>query len=276
MGICFFCPNGHPLNVKSELAGKVGYCPKCRVKMRIPLQSMREPYDKVYTGQPTAELVDLHPSHDSNGESEKLLGNGTGASLSDQEANTDKSLAHDSSNEKLDIRFTNIDGSALKNEETPEPENPKQGWKIEDLLGRREVLWYVISAEGQKYGPATGDILKKWVNERRIGPRMHLWCSLWKSSLEAGDMFPVLIDLFGDGTKEKANILSRDVVSQSDSSKEEYVSSIRGNGDSVSLNYDMKRQKQKATLSLVLVLTWVVTMICVLGVLIWFVCSKSH
>lgn len=39
MGIRFFCPNGHKLNVKSFLAGKRGYCPKCQTKLTVPMQS---------------------------------------------------------------------------------------------------------------------------------------------------------------------------------------------------------------------------------------------
>ncbi len=276
MGICFFCPNGHPLNVKSDLAGKVGYCPKCRVKMRIPLQSMRDPHDKIYTGQPTAELVGSHSSPDSNGEGEKHPTNENDNALDAQSANIGKDFSQDSDNEKLDVSITGIDDSVLsrENEDVHSSENLMKGWKLEDLLGRREVLWYVISSEGQKYGPATGDILKKWVNERRIGPKMHLWCSLWKSSLEAGDIFPELIDLFGEGVKEKDNNLTNDLLRQSNSSKEEYI--LKTRGDSDSLKYDIKRHKQKVTMSLMLILSWILTMLCVLGGLIWFVVAKSH
>lgn len=42
MGIRFFCPQGHKLNVKSFLAGKIGFCPYCNVKVEIPLTSTRE------------------------------------------------------------------------------------------------------------------------------------------------------------------------------------------------------------------------------------------
>jgi hypothetical protein len=37
MGIRFFCPNGHKLNVKEHLAGKRGVCPQCGAKFTIPL-----------------------------------------------------------------------------------------------------------------------------------------------------------------------------------------------------------------------------------------------
>ena len=39
MGIRFYCPNNHKLNVKTHLAGKRGVCPECGAKVDIPLES---------------------------------------------------------------------------------------------------------------------------------------------------------------------------------------------------------------------------------------------
>jgi hypothetical protein len=36
MGIRFVCPNGHKLNVKSDLAGKRAICPHCSAKVIVP------------------------------------------------------------------------------------------------------------------------------------------------------------------------------------------------------------------------------------------------
>ena len=41
MGIRFYCPNGHKLNVKDFQAGRNGICPFCGSKMQIPLESTR-------------------------------------------------------------------------------------------------------------------------------------------------------------------------------------------------------------------------------------------
>jgi hypothetical protein len=41
MGIRFYCPNGHKLNVKDFLAGRKGICPTCGAKMQIPRHSIR-------------------------------------------------------------------------------------------------------------------------------------------------------------------------------------------------------------------------------------------
>jgi hypothetical protein len=42
MGIRFFCPNGHKLNVKSCLAGLKGFCPECGIELVVPLTSTRK------------------------------------------------------------------------------------------------------------------------------------------------------------------------------------------------------------------------------------------
>ena len=41
MGIRFYCPNGHKLNVKSFQAGRRGICPYCGVSVQIPTVSTR-------------------------------------------------------------------------------------------------------------------------------------------------------------------------------------------------------------------------------------------
>jgi hypothetical protein len=40
MGIRFLCPNGHKLNVKSDLAGKRAICPDCGAKLVVPAVGM--------------------------------------------------------------------------------------------------------------------------------------------------------------------------------------------------------------------------------------------
>lgn len=39
MGIRFHCPNGHKLNVKSELAGRRAICPECGARLLVPVES---------------------------------------------------------------------------------------------------------------------------------------------------------------------------------------------------------------------------------------------
>lgn len=43
MGIVAFCPQGHRVKVKDELAGRKGICPECGARFRIPLESSSAP-----------------------------------------------------------------------------------------------------------------------------------------------------------------------------------------------------------------------------------------
>jgi hypothetical protein len=43
VGIVAFCPQGHRVKVKDQLAGRKGVCPTCGARFRIPLESVAEP-----------------------------------------------------------------------------------------------------------------------------------------------------------------------------------------------------------------------------------------
>lgn len=60
MGIVAFCPNGHRIKVKDELAGRKGICPTCAAKFRIPSKDAR-PATAAAAGPPTARVVSLDP-----------------------------------------------------------------------------------------------------------------------------------------------------------------------------------------------------------------------
>ncbi|MBP5622998.1 MAG: hypothetical protein J6X44_13400, partial [Thermoguttaceae bacterium] len=62
MGIRFFCPNGHSLNVRAELAGEIGFCPKCQVRMLIPTESMRQSGEKFVPG--VSRTAEARPKND--------------------------------------------------------------------------------------------------------------------------------------------------------------------------------------------------------------------
>ena len=74
MGIRFYCPNGHKLNVKEKLAGKRGICPQCGVKLLIPRKSTR-------------------PSSREERLQQDLLAGGAGGNLNDFDVFTDDSSA---------------------------------------------------------------------------------------------------------------------------------------------------------------------------------------
>ena len=55
MGIRFYCPNGHKLNVKEFQAGLKGICPYCGVKIQIPTESTR-PSSKAEKEAPAGDV----------------------------------------------------------------------------------------------------------------------------------------------------------------------------------------------------------------------------
>jgi len=58
MGIRFYCPNGHKLNVKTFQAGMRGICPYCGARIQIPLASTRRSRKDRGGGQPAGSGQD--------------------------------------------------------------------------------------------------------------------------------------------------------------------------------------------------------------------------
>lgn len=57
MGIRVSCPNGHSLNVKEHLAGRVGRCPKCGAPVRIPAVEEAPPPESASGQAPPAAVA---------------------------------------------------------------------------------------------------------------------------------------------------------------------------------------------------------------------------
>jgi len=64
VGIIAFCPNGHRIKVKDQLAGRKGICPTCQARFRIPLrQASAGPagHSAGGAGLPTARVASFDP-----------------------------------------------------------------------------------------------------------------------------------------------------------------------------------------------------------------------
>jgi hypothetical protein len=66
MGIVAYCPNGHRVKVKDELAGRKGICPECQARFRIPRDAAWPAGGKASPaaagGHPVARVVSLDPA----------------------------------------------------------------------------------------------------------------------------------------------------------------------------------------------------------------------
>ena len=157
MGIRFYCPNGHKLNVKEFQAGRKGICPHCGAKIQIPTKSTRQ---------------------------------------SSKHTKTEKEVAIRTEDVVPAVVPTSVPARqaepppATSPPETPEtPETPA----VTDPLDEAgDVVWYVRPAGGGQFGPATSDIMRNWIGEGRVSPDSLVWREGWRDWRGASDVFPTL------------------------------------------------------------------------------------
>lgn len=211
MGIRFYCPNGHKLNVKSELAGKIGICPKCQARMTIPTVSVRESTGKSASAETASEEDERLDAR------EKTAANlGGGAA---QEGATQESAAERNAQSETDAQDTTIVdepsgkfflngdraeaalGDVLRRAVDASAQGERGAARFDDAEPLRDprLVWYVRSVDNQQYGPATGDVMAAWINERRVGPQTLVWREDWPAWQEAGRVFPELERVFAGG-----------------------------------------------------------------------------
>lgn len=167
MGIRFYCPNGHKLNVKSHLAGRTGFCPECGVRLVIPLQSTRKSSHEL---EAERELKESNGSSAQNGTKPLDL-----KDLSPEQAAPSVPAPHSGNAPAFNAE---------------EPEN--SGGITNPLLQDQTVVWYIQIPGGQQFGPANGQTVQGWIQERRITPTMLVWREGWANWLEAKNVFPEL------------------------------------------------------------------------------------
>jgi hypothetical protein len=155
MGIKFHCPQGHKLNVKAFLAGKKGICPKCGTKLRIPEAS--EP-----------ELLDSEDD-ESDGSDSVIKSNGAGEVAAVAQGPAPAAPAVSSAPAT----------AAAVGQSDPIAEAPA-------------AIWYVRPPTGGQYGPARGDVMRKWLSEGRVSSDSLVWREGWTDWQNAGKLFPTL------------------------------------------------------------------------------------
>jgi hypothetical protein len=154
MGIRFYCPKGHKLNVKRFQAGQTGVCPRCGATMPIPLHSTRRSSTR-HRPHLSAKTVGAGAAGGSSGR----VGGATGQA-----------------------------GGSVK-----PPPVPSESPRAADPLAEREkVVWYVRPPSGQQLGPADPDAMRGWLAQGRIAADSLVWREGWRNWRPAGDVFPQL------------------------------------------------------------------------------------
>ena len=158
MGIKFACPHcNEPLNIKAKLAGLRGYCPECQGVIQIPSTDATPPSvsgssSTSRSAAITANVLSAQP----------VTGQGSPPS--------------------------GVSGNApVANAPTPVAES-----RPDPIAEAPDSVWYVRPKIGGQFGPASGDLMRRWLTEGRVGHDSLVWRDGWADWLEAERVFPQL------------------------------------------------------------------------------------
>ena len=211
MGIRFYCPNGHKLNVKEFLAGQRGICPKCGAQMEIPFKSTREPGSKdlpqaaVWEAQARANGTLPSPAAAQGGRKNINL------NAIQPEANPAATVGGGAVNQPQTSPWpqddpaanyqpaspqrTSSGGTTFRNPAPPAAPAPQKRFP-DPFEGPKDTVWYVRSSDGQQYGPADGASIKQWLAEGRIAADTLVWREGWPEWKRGDEVFESLASPF--------------------------------------------------------------------------------
>ena len=75
--------------------------------------------------------------------------------------------------------------------------------------------WYVRPPSGIQYGPARGDVMRKWIAEGRVSSDSLVWREGWTDWKNAGQLFPNLASASGPATMAPASTVPSTVATRS-------------------------------------------------------------
>jgi hypothetical protein len=182
MGIKFYCPNGHKLNVKAFLAGKKAICPKCGVKVIVPDDLAESGSEKILLDP--EELGALATAQASSVGRKKSTGDhasaagppvGRPASVPLAAAAVDAAVG-------AAAPVTSAQAAAAPGANGPAAVDP-----IDEAP---TAVWYVRPPSGGQFGPAGGETMRSWLNEGRVTGDTLVWRAGWPEWRLAAAAFP--------------------------------------------------------------------------------------
>ncbi len=206
MGIRFRCHHcEHELNVKDFLAGKRGKCPNCNGKFRIPVSDSTHSLP-VESPQPTA--AQRSPSEAPQGperpssEDAPSIDESQRVDLTTADPAATRGSATSTKQQPLGQSAVSTRSEDFQKDDkisserpTPETVGDSQAQSVPPaLVDGANATWYVRIADGNQFGPATGDILLQWMGENRIQPDSLVWRDGWEQWQLASEAFA---DYFG-------------------------------------------------------------------------------
>jgi hypothetical protein len=155
MGIKFLCPNGHKLHVKSYLSGKKAICPKCGVRVIVPSED-----------------------------------GATAVSDTSAASTDDCSLLE--ATETQTLTAVNVAAASAKKPAAAAASTTSSQPAGDPIAESPSAVWYVRPATGGQYGPASGEIMRGWLQDGRVGASSLVWRAGWSEWRSAAEIFPQL------------------------------------------------------------------------------------
>lgn len=208
MGIRFQCPNGHPIHVKSFLAGKRGICPHCEAKFIIPQESGGQappaPRKKRHSwsddgasesmppDQQTPDGTDA-PAPTGGAAFAQPSGNGIQLNAPVSLPSEQGRLPQDSARAAPVAHTPAVAGASPAQPIQPAaPVNPAAPAGADPIAEAPQAMWYVRPPTGGQFGPAAGEILRRWIGEGRVSADSMVWREGWAEWRQAGQALPQL------------------------------------------------------------------------------------
>ena len=188
MGIKFYCPNGHKLNVKSFLAGKRGICPQCGAKVDIPAevaaataspQPASTPRTQFGTKVPAAGPVAAVPTTPNPAPAATTPvrpAPGPGASGPGAPPTVSPGAP------AAGAFPVSIAPGVV----------PARTVPADPIAEAPNAAWYVRPPSGGQFGPASGEVMRRWISEGRVTAESMVWREGWPDWTVAGPLLSAL------------------------------------------------------------------------------------
>jgi hypothetical protein len=163
VGIVAYCPRGHRVKVKDDLAGRKGICPQCAARFRIPEKGAELPLARVVSLD-EAEAAGLPRAR-----AAKQLG----ASRPQQPAAAEPGVTHPAAADPV---------AAVE----PAAVHPS-------IAERPDLSWCLAVPGGQPSPPLSGEAMQRWLEAGHATGEELVWRADWPDWVAIRSVFPGLV-----------------------------------------------------------------------------------
>ncbi len=163
MGIVAYCPRGHRVKVKDDLAGRKGICPQCAARFRIPEKGAE---------LPLARVVSLDEA-EAAGLPRARAANRSGASRPQQPAAAEPGVTHPAAADPV---------AAVE----PAAVHPS-------IAERPDLSWCLAVPGGQPSPPLSGEAMQRWLEAGHATGEELVWRADWPDWVAIRSVFPGLV-----------------------------------------------------------------------------------